>query len=81
MWDQVPAFSMLLMPFVGLFGFMLRRIFVKLDQIKSEDEIRRIMEDRLAPLHVRQKDLYADISRIENKLDKILDLILNGKRR
>lgn len=72
--------AIILAPIMAIFGFMLRRLFMRLSQVKTETEIRMLLEDRLAPLKVRQSDFQDDISRIERKLDKILDIMIHEKR-
>lgn len=73
--------SYVLLPIMAFFGFLLRRLFVKLDSVKTEKEIRQMFYDQLAPMRVRHEDIEDDIRRIELKLDKILDLIINDRRK
>lgn len=70
----------ILTPIVTIFGFMLRRAFMKLEQTMTEDEVRLLVTDRLGPLQVNQRNIEHEINRIERKLDRILDLLVDERR-
>ena len=67
-------------PILAVFGFMLRRAFMKLDQTMSDKEIRILIGDRLSPMQTNQRNLEHEITRIERKLDKILDLLIENRK-
>lgn len=68
-------------PMMGLFGFMLRRAFTRLEQTISKGEIRVLISDRLGPLEANQRNVENEMRRIEKKLDRIIDLLIETKIR
>ena len=71
----------LFVPILGFFAFLLRRLFVKIDHAMTEREIRMLVKDQIAPMYIQVRGTEEDIARIERKLDKILDLIINDRRK
>lgn len=53
---------------------------MKLDDTLSAAQVRVLIEDRITPLHVNQRNIEHEISRIERKLDKIIDLLIESRR-
>jgi hypothetical protein len=70
----------LLGPIMGVFGYMLRRAFMKLDLTMTDIEVRTLINDRLDPMRTNQRNIEHEINRIERKLDKILDLLLEAHK-
>ena len=69
-----------LTPIVGMLGFMLRRALVKLDNTITKDDVRVLIDDRLTPLQVNQRNIEHEINRIERKLDKIIDILIKSQK-
>ena len=69
----------ILTPAVALFGFMLRKALTKLDKTMTEPEIRLLVKDRLDPIYVNQRNIEHEINRMERKVDKILDLLIDER--
>ena len=59
---------------------MLRRTMSKLEDMMSEQEIRMLIKDELDPIYVKQSNVDNELKRIDLKLDRILDLLLDEKR-
>lgn len=75
----VSIVSFVLAPVVTFLGFMLRRAFMKLDNTMSKSEIQMLVEARLDPVYVTQRNFHHDIVRIEAKLDKLLDIMIDER--
>ena len=75
----VSIVSLVLAPVVTVLGFMLRRAFMKLDDTMRRDEVRLLIEQRLDPVYVAQRNFHQDIIRIETKLDKLLDIMIDER--
>ena len=67
-------------PVLAVFGFMLRRAFIKLDNTITKDDVRVLIDDRLTPLQVNQRNIEHEINRIERKLDKIIDILIKSQK-
>ena len=49
------------------------RLEDRVSKAMSEDQIRTIIQDKLAPIRVQNTDLQRRMGRIEEKLDRLLD--------
>lgn len=67
-------------PVIAVFGFLLRRAFIKLDDAMNKDDVRLLIDDRLIPLQVNQRNIEHEINRIERKLDKIIDILIKSQK-
>ncbi len=67
-------------PVLTIIGYMLRRTMSKLEDMMSEQEIRMLIKDELDPIYVKQSNVDNELKRIDLKLDRILDLLLDEKR-
>ena len=67
-------------PILTIISFMLRRTMIKLDGMMNEKEIRTLIKDKLDPIYVKQSNVDSELRRIDHKLDRILDLLLDEKR-
>jgi len=52
---------------------------MKLEDTMSKQEVRMLVEQRLDPLYVAQRNFHQDIVRIEAKLDKLLDIMIDER--
>lgn len=64
---------------IGIISYMMKSILNRLDQIEKtlpnkleEPEVRQLLSDKIDPLS-------NDIQRFEVKLDKIMDILIQGK--
>ncbi len=67
-------------PVLTIIGYMLRRTMAKLEDMMNEQEIRMLIKDKLDPIYVKQSNVDNELKRIDLKLDRILDLLLDEKR-
>jgi len=61
---------------LALFGIVFRRMNEmdsRLREAPSREEVRELVQDKLAPIDVLQKEIKEDVKSINRKLDKLLD--------
>ena len=68
-------------PVLTIIGYMLRRTMSKLEDMMTEQEIRMLIKDKLDPIYVKQSNVDNELKRINLTLDRILDLLLDEKRK
>ena len=85
------SISYILFPIAAFMGFLLRRLFVKLEKIMTEEEIRRLLRDKMVPLEIKHDTQRHEIKRLESKMEKelvqinrklddIWNFVVNGKK-
>jgi hypothetical protein len=71
--------SLILTPLMALFGYMLRRAFIKLETTMSEEEIRLLIADKLSPVHADIRNIDKELKRMDKKLDQLLRLVIDER--
>lgn len=69
------SLSYFLVPVIAFLGFLLRRLFVKMESSMNEREIRQLIDDKMQGINIRQANYEHDLARIEKKMERELVLI------
>ena len=72
------AVSGLLIPVITYLWWVFRRMQVKIDNTYSKSEVRQLVEDKLEPTAVEIRLLANNLEKIDNKLDKLIQLNLRN---
>ena len=70
---------LLITPVLGLMGYFIRKAFTKLDAALTEDQVRRLIEDKLESLRAEQRAIEDRVRSVERKLDKIIDILTDDR--
>ena len=77
---MIVEFSQLFKPIITtLLGYVLwrfKKMDSKIDKTLDETEIRQLIEDKSEPVKVLQKEIKEDLNRIEKKMDKLNDILM-----
>ncbi len=68
-------------PLMGFFGWYIRQLAKKVDNAIDEAQVRQILSDKLEIYTSQIQALVQRLSHIENKLDKLLELYVNSKKK
>lgn len=68
-----------LMAVFGIIAWVLKEVFERLKTIITEEEVRRLIADKIEPLVNKQDDIKDDLSRLEEKLDQLINLLVGRK--
>jgi len=61
----------------GYFVYNMKKIEGKADKAIDEVKARQLIADKIEPLKVTEEDIKADLERLEEKIDKLIDLQLH----
>lgn len=65
---------------IGVLGFVVKQMYTKVDESISRHQARILIEDKIAPVYVKQAGFEVELKRMEYKLDKILDQLMKMNR-
>lgn len=58
---------------IGYIMWKFKKIETKVDKSLDEQEVRQIIDDKIEPMKVMQKEVKEDLNRIEAKLDRLIE--------
>lgn len=71
--------AIILAPFVAILAYFVRKALTRIDDTMSEEEIRMLIDDKLGPLNANQRNIYAELNRMDAKLDELLRILIDDK--
>jgi hypothetical protein len=61
---------------IACFAYFFKRIQDKVDVTLSEEQIRMLVNDKIAPILKEQENIHEDISKLGDKLDTIISFLI-----